>query len=221
MRGLFGNTSITQKYISQKLRNERIIKMGYAKKFYDAFVKCLNERKFTKDEYASSPKWTSIMLGNNTGKKRLSDETGYGIVGQAIQKTFEKGIKTEKEYYRIDMIGWEDRKSEINKRDCKNNMKKYLWDLNVAVEHENDSTQWLDEVCKLAYIRCPLRVVISYGEGDIEAAKFILKETRAFTNDDQEVLIILGKSSNEFTDTVEDLYTPYIITAKDLEEINS
>ena len=195
--------------------------MGYAKKFYDAFVKCLNERQFTKDEYASSPKWTSIMLGNNTDKKRLSDETGYGIVGQAIQKTFGKGIKTEKEYYRIDMIGWEDRKAEINKRDCKNNMKKYLWDLNVAVEHENDSTQWFDEVCKLAYIRCPLRVVISYGEGDIEAAKFILKETGAFTNDNQEVLIILGKSSNKFTDTVEDLYTPYIITAKDLEEITS
>ena len=40
--------------------------------------------------------------------------------------------------------------------------KKYCWDLKVAIEHENDSRLWVDEVVKLAHIACPLRVVIGY-----------------------------------------------------------
>ena len=38
----------------------------------------------------------------------------------------------------------------------------YLWDLEVAVEHENSSVSWMDEVVKLLHINCPLRVVIGY-----------------------------------------------------------
>ncbi len=73
----------------------------------------------------------------------------------------------------------------------------HLWELDAAVEYEYNGDCWLDEVCKLAYIRCPLRVVISYGlenaEDKIKLAKAILDKTDAFTDDDQEFVGIENK----------------------------
>ena len=84
---------------------------------------------------------------------------------------------------------------------CKKvNLNPHLWDLQAAVEHENNPKAWLDEVCKLAYIRCPLRIVIGYGtenaENKLSIANEILKDTKAFTDSDQEFAIILGERTN-------------------------
>ena len=73
-------------------------------------------------------------------------------------------IKVEKEYYRIDLIAWTQRKEEI-KDFIKSKVKSFnphLWDFDFAIEHENNENDWLDEVIKLAYINCPNRVIISY-----------------------------------------------------------
>ena len=65
----------------------------------------------------------------------------------------------QNEYFRIDAMGYTSRWNELEKIPGFNS---YLWDLEIAVEHENDSAKWLDEVIKLAHICCPLRVVIGY-----------------------------------------------------------
>ena len=71
----------------------------------------------------------------------------------------EENVKTEREYFRIDLISYEDRstgKPIIGK------LQDYSWNLLCAVEHENDHRLWVDEVVKLAHVVCPLRVVIGY-----------------------------------------------------------
>lgn len=71
----------------------------------------------------------------------------------------DKNVKTEREYFRIDLVGYIKKEST---KTLHRNLQKYSWDLEVAVEHENDYRLWVDEVVKLAHIVCPLRVVIGY-----------------------------------------------------------
>ena len=60
------------------------------------------------------------------------------------------------EYYNIDIVGWEQKKSEkkeyLLKEDERDGylFQKYAWDFSVAVEHENKKELWMDEVVKLA-----------------------------------------------------------------------
>jgi hypothetical protein len=70
-----------------------------------------------------------------------------------------KDIHTQKEYYRIDLISWSDRSSDVV-----NELKftTHMWDLDIVIEHENNENDWMDEVVKLLYINCPRRLVISY-----------------------------------------------------------
>ena len=65
----------------------------------------------------------------------------------------------QNEYYRIDAMGYSNHWRELSQS---NLLSPHLWDLEVAVEHENSSKDWLDEVIKLAHICCPLRIVIGY-----------------------------------------------------------
>lgn len=72
-----------------------------------------------------------------------------------------------KEYYRIDLTSWRQLKGNQyklfeNKDFEDKEFENYLWDLEVAVEHENNDKSWMDEVVKLLHINCPLRVVIGY-----------------------------------------------------------
>ena len=69
------------------------------------------------------------------------------------------GYEHQNEYYRIDALGYT---SQKNKLDIMKGFKAQCWDLKIAVEHENDPEEWLDEVIKLAHICCPLRVIIGY-----------------------------------------------------------
>lgn len=190
-----------------------------AKAFYEKFQKLLNNTLLKVGEntlsniYESNTEWTKLMLGDKhkrdtPGAKTNSENNG--ILSQVL-KEIDTNTETEKEYYRIDLIGWKDNackgtlQDHIRKSAAKS-MACSLWNLEVAVEHENNGNLWLDEVCKLAYIRCPLRVVISYQktqcqqatEEKIELAKYILKETNAFTNETEEFLIILGSGSTKF-----------------------
>ena len=72
------------------------------------------------------------------------------------------------EYYNIDLTEWEQKKLKTKEKlFVENGLKgyrfeKYAWNFDIAVEHENDKNLWMDEVIKLAYVFCDLRVVIGY-----------------------------------------------------------
>ena len=75
-------------------------------------------------------------------------------------------IKTSREYYRIDLIGY--RREEPNV-DCN-------WWLDVAYEHENEYNTWYNELCKLCYVAADLRVVSSYHDFSKEPVEKKLKD---------------------------------------------
>lgn len=75
------------------------------------------------------------------------------------------GMETSNEYYRIDLIGY--RKGTINdsfvQRGKELGLIPYCWGFDYAIEHENARGKWIDEAIKLAYINCPMRVIIGYN----------------------------------------------------------
>ena len=127
----------------------------------------------------------------------------------------EPGMKTEREYFRIDLVGYKKRESaEMLYR----NLQKYSWDLEVAVEHENDYRLWVDEVVKLAHVVCPLRVVIgylpkSYSHTDVlNEVLDNLKEVKAWeaSSASGDFLIIIGDCRLKKNAICERcIYTPY------------
>lgn len=140
-----------------------------------------------KSSYHNNTQWTKIVLGKG------------GIVNQIFQK---HELEFSKEYYRIDAIGWkkDDDKEDykIFKAECEQvKLKAVMWSLEVAVEHENSDTNWLEEICKLAYINCPLRVVIGYSmnkNNNDERAETVKKklQNKHAINAGQEYLLMLG-----------------------------
>jgi hypothetical protein len=78
-----------------------------------------------------------------------SDQTWSPIALGAAEESCKKmGLKTQREYLRIDVIGYESR-SAVD------------WDLRVAFEHENRD-DWKDELCKLTHVVADLCVLASY-----------------------------------------------------------
>lgn len=116
------------------------------------------------------------------------------------------GLECQNEYFRIDTIGWKAKYQKIPEDRAKRiGMIRHLWDLKIAVEHENDKSDWTDELIKLAHIRCPLKVVIGYVHCDerneteddkLRYAYDCLTQTNAFDlYADEEFLIILGNGA--------------------------
>lgn len=138
-------------------------------------------------------------------KKGGANFTEY--VTTAIREIIEKEfcLNSEKEYFRIDIIGWKDRKEEIENQANQIKMNPHLWDLRIAVEHENAIADWTDELIKLIHIRCPLKVIIGYNhcdcrrENEIEklaVASSWMKEVDAFDPTAKETyLLVLGNGS--------------------------
>ena len=169
-------------------RQESEEKVMTAQEFYRAFQDSLSDEWF-KSDYQNSSKWT----------RRIDN-----IVEEIISND---GLSFEKEYYRIDYIGWKDRKSTIVEEANQINMKPCLWDLRIAVEHENDQADWTYELVKLVHISCPLKVVIGYSPCDernaggleeqrLEYAAKLMSKVEAFKNTSgDEYLVILGNAS--------------------------
>lgn len=114
----------------------------------------------------------------------------------------EMGCQSQNEYFRIDATGWQGRYKEIEGEAKEIGMRAHLWDLIIAVEHENNPKDWTDELIKLVHIRCPLKVIIGYNYYDqrdsreikkLEYAAKWINKTKAFnSNGKEEYLIILG-----------------------------
>ncbi len=128
------------------------------------------------------------------------------------------------EYYKIDVIGWKDRKNELPNMVKPNNysLKEHFWHLGVAVEHENDQYDWTDELVKLLYINCPLRIVIGYypenlSPNELEqtldyAANIVSLANKKgeLVRADQEYLLILGKNHADCEELSKETYSAYV-----------
>lgn len=116
-----------------------------AKSFFESFQDVFKEYpEEAEAAYCNNKRFTSFIIRKING---------------FLSKTY--GYKTQKEYFRIDAIGWTAKADAIIDTPGVS-LNHHLWDLEVAVEHENDKKDWMDEVVKLAHIACPLRVVIGY-----------------------------------------------------------
>lgn len=134
-------------------------------------------------------------------------------------KTYEKQILVDKklanlEFYKIDVTGWTylmpdmiETESDLPARFKRCGLKWRCWRMEVAVEHENDSTDWNYEVMKLLSIDCPLRVVIGYNnikkrddkeKGDANKLSLICEQIKEIGQTEKlergEFLIIIGNS---------------------------
>ncbi len=112
------------------------------------------------------------------------------------------------EYYRIDVYGWTstlEENKELSKLTQAQKLNVHGWKPAVAVEHENNWTDWTYELIKLAYVRCPLKVIIAYNhtveiphERDdgalLEIAEKTLQATAYYGEDDDAYLLIFGTS---------------------------
>jgi len=126
------------------------------------------------------------------------------------------------EYYKIDLIGWQDlkQKAPVPPKIKGYRIKEHFWQLGVAVEHENDQTDWTDELVKLMYVNCPLRVVIGYipeGLKREERAEVLAYASRVVTElnmghitDGQEYMLILGENHAEPDKLSADTYQAYV-----------
>ena len=133
------------------------------------------------------------------------------------------------EYYNIDLTEWEQKKLKTKEKlFVENGLKgyrfeKYAWNFEIAVEHENDKNLWMDEVIKLAYVFCDLRVVIGYfpyvKERKEEMQQKYLDEISKTINDLKcsenmkhgEFMVILGDVGGKEANGFKKLeYTPYL-----------
>jgi hypothetical protein len=175
-----------------------------AEAFYDSYIgklKAANHRCLLKEIYNSRTEWTSFIIS------ALKD---------IVSNTFH--LETEKEYFRIDVIGYHC--SSPKKIDWKK-MNRHCWDLDIAIEHENDYKDWIDEIVKLAHIKCRLKVVIGYVKSkDHSEDKNLLGicskvlEELSYGNlklqsPEEKWLVILGTC--DFFDNVEDGYKGYTL----------
>ena len=134
-----------------------------------------------------------------TNEPRFTELVNKRIIHDIIKNS---GLHVQHEYFRIDTTGWVGRYEELDEeRARKLGLNRHLWDLKVAVEHENDKMDWLDELVKLIHIRCPLKIVISYNHSDRRALDSIkldyaaecMNKVDAFsTTGTEEYLIVLG-----------------------------
>ena len=120
--------------------------------FYNEFMDCIRQGVENKGDWVESK------------ERYCNDFTNYinkGLMPKCFKK-FATGYSNE--YYRFDVSSWEQLKSSVEDICKEVKMTPYLWDLRIAFEHENSKKDWFDEVIKLLYIDCPLKVVVGYNK---------------------------------------------------------
>ncbi len=171
--------------------------------FYSVFVRTARESTLVTKEMLPSLQeaWGTVtfldLYRNN--EPAYTELVNKYIVHKIIE---DAGMTTQHEHFRIDTVGWTTRYQEMQKaaQDANLKLSAHLWDLEIAVEHENSKQDWTDDVIKLIHIKCPLKVVISYNYCDErdttewEKLAFIanwMQEVKAFAKgSDEEYLLI-------------------------------
>ena len=144
-------------------------------------------------DYMASGRYTTVII--ELLKKIIKDDFG---------------MNWSKEYLRLDLCAWESTSEIISAETTAVGLAPYLWDLKIAIEHENRKELWLDELVKMIHIHCPLKVLIGYNYcdmrddekfGDVSKLRIatnIMKHVKAFgANPDEKYLIILGNAEGK------------------------
>lgn len=138
-----------------------------AHEFYTAFVRTAQESTLVTKEMLPSflEVWgTATFLDLYRNNELAYTELVNKYIVHKIIK--DAGMTAQHEYFRIDTVGWVTRYQEMEDEAHKLDLSAHLWDLKIAVEHENSKHDWTDEVIKLIHVKCPLKVVISYNYCD-------------------------------------------------------
>lgn len=130
---------------------------------YSEKLKEAGKRPKTYKAYQHSPKWTEVVLP-------IAEE----VIRYMLNDVPEHGdFKVDSEYFKIDLIGYTTKWSEVKEKGKK---RQHDWKLKIAYEHEN-SNKWDDELCKLCHIVADLRVISSYYNlGQEETIKDLLQD---------------------------------------------
>lgn len=126
------------------------------------FLKKLKESLLIKEEQAKA------VYHSNTAWTNFIKKTTEEMIG--IQENGKKSVSNE--YYRIDTLkfAYTDFYNTFKEKNYKQSFgdKDYLnvynWKNVYAIEYENDSHSWTDELIKLSHIRSDLKVIIAYSE---------------------------------------------------------
>ena len=173
--------------------------MVCAKDFFTAFVSEFNENRiYTGD--GTDRTYLEIYRNDEPAFTHLANK----VLIRNIVESF--GLTAQHEYFRIDTVGWVGKYLTLNAGRAKEiGLNRHLWDLKIAVEHENNKADWLDEVIKLIHIKCPLKVVIGYNhcdlrggmeDGKLDYAAECMNKIEAFSyTDREEYLIIIGNGA--------------------------
>ena len=131
-----------------------------AKDFFGTFLKEIEQNRNYEgrdlfDIYKHNAEYTSVIIK---------------IINEIIKET---GCTPQNEYFRIDAVGWTSHSQDMKKEaeEAGIDLKPHLWDLKIAIEHENDKRAWSDEVMKLIHVKCPLKIVIAYNYSDERGEK--------------------------------------------------
>ena len=189
-----------------------------SKKFFAEFCKIFEKESPTRKEaiekYTNNSAFTTFVI----------DEINSIITNM--------GYVPQNENFRIDASGYELKHENLEKVKGFN---LHCWNLKIAVEHENDPKDWLDEIIKIAHICCSLRVVIGYipmksrDTLDMERLKYsqkALKELDCKNNlQNGELLVILGNSGtgnnkNNYFNYKAYVFDPETFSFRNLEEYN-
>lgn len=161
--------------------------------FFRKFTEAITWEKYA-DSYKNDADFTPRVIREINGI--IKDGTGW---------------EAQNEYFRIDAVGWETHYEKIKPTANAVGLNAHLWDLKIAVEHENNKHDWTDELIKLMQIRCPLKVVIGYnyydkrGENEKEKLRVAAKSMQATSayqsvaRDREELLLILGNGCSSET----------------------
>lgn len=167
-----------------------------ALEFYRSFQAAMGEQRVYKGK-------TYYELYRDSSFSEFTELINREIMPSILRS---EGLTVQHEYFRVDVIGWAGRYDELDEQTAdSHHLNRHLWDLKIAVEHENDKNDWLDEVIKLIHLRCPLKVVIGYnycdqrGEAELEKLSYVaecMRRAAAFDPAGQEeFLIILGNAA--------------------------
>lgn len=171
-----------------------------AKTFYDRFIHFLKDSPYKEkceEEYQNNKGFTEAILL---------------LLEEVLRVDADVGIS--REYLRIDITSWRNRVHEIVD-DAPKGFHPRLWDLEVAVEHENYDGYWMEEVIKLAHINCPLRVVVTYLPIGVDRTEYTdcasagIRKLSCKQAPENEFLLIIGNSA---TKNAEDYfhYEPFL-----------
>lgn len=169
-----------------------------AKLFFKDFKEFIYENSSTTSVYTNNTSWT----------KRINKE----IVPEILLKILKKenlDVFISHEYYRVDVLAgynYKNRLPELKGKADSVGMNFYAWEPMIAFEHENKKADWYDEVIKLLFLDCPLRVVVGYNdsknrESDLNKLEILLEIIKAMDLleklECEEFLIIIGNSGVE------------------------